>query len=576
MRRVAIENTGQALLEILRDLEVDFFFGNAGSDFGAIIDGFARMASQGVRQIQPVLVPHEFCAVSMAHGYYLASGKPPVVMVHSTVGTANALCALINASRSEIPLILMAGHPPLTEAGKAGSRDLIIHWAQEVFDQGGLVRQSVKWDHRLNSFDELEDVVRRAFSIAMSDPRGPVYVSFPRDLLEEPHKELTMKSRVAGYGAARGSYPDPQTVDQLAAWIAESKLPLIVTRSFGRDRTAVPDLVRLAESFAIGVVEFQIPEHLNFPATHPLHQGYPLATNPVLPQADLILAIDCPMPWTPAYESPAAQARVVHIAADPLRARYPFWGFRSDLAIAADSRVVVCALIAALEKRKPGRESTIARRFEYLSSQSESRRSSADRAVQSAGQGPSSFAWLSRCIGNAIRDRAHDTLVIQEYDLDLEQMRMDVPGTYFGFSPSGGLGFGSAGALGLQLARPDKTVIAVVGDGTYILGAPEACHIVAAMRKLPVLWIVCNNSGWQRVGLITRTLHAGGASAKARTLPLVDFDVPVAYEKLAESCGGYGEAVSSPEDIPAAVGRGLRVVREERRQALLNIRCAAI
>jgi acetolactate synthase-1/2/3 large subunit len=253
------------------------------------------------------------------------------------------------------------------------------------------------------------------------------------------------------------------------------------------------------------------------------------------------------------------------------------WGFRSDLAIAANSRATVRALTAALEPHRNGREDLIARRFAYFAEQSAARRASADKSVEgSGGAGPSSLAWLSRCLREAIRDKPSDTLVIQEYDLDLDQARFDVPGSYYGFSASGGLGFGSAGALGLQLARPDKTVISVVGDGTYLLGAPEDCHIVAAAEKLPVLWIICNNHGWQRVGLIARSMHPTGAAAKAKTLPLVDFQVPVSYEMLAQACGGYGEAVSKPADIPEAIRRGLRIVREERRQCLLNIECAAL
>jgi acetolactate synthase-1/2/3 large subunit len=89
----------------------------------------------------PLQVPHEFCAVSMAHGYHLVTGEPPLVMVHTTVGTANALCGLINAARAHIPPVLSAGRTPITESGSLGSRDLLIHWAQESFDQGAMVRE---------------------------------------------------------------------------------------------------------------------------------------------------------------------------------------------------------------------------------------------------------------------------------------------------------------------------------------------------------------------------------------------------------------------------------------------------
>jgi acetolactate synthase I/II/III large subunit len=179
-KTISVENTAQAYLELLRALGVKYFFGNAGTDFASIIDGFARFAAEGKTTPVPIQVPHEFCAVSMAHGYHLVTGEPPLVMVHTTVGTANALCGLINAARANIPLVLSAGRTPITEAGHPGSRDLLIHWAQESFDQGAMVREYVKWDYELRSFSQLETVVRRAFAIAMSEPKGPVYLTLPR------------------------------------------------------------------------------------------------------------------------------------------------------------------------------------------------------------------------------------------------------------------------------------------------------------------------------------------------------------------------------------------------------------
>jgi acetolactate synthase-1/2/3 large subunit len=187
----------------------------------------------------------------------------------------------------------------------------------------------------------------------------------------------------------------------------------------------------------------------------------------------------------------------------------------------------------------------------------------------------SSFAWLSYCLRQAIRDQRNEAIVVQEYDLDLDQMQFDTPGSCIGFSPSGGLGFGVGGALGVQLARPDKTVISVVGDGTYLLGAPGACHVVAAMQKLPILWIVCNNHGWQRLALITRSLHPDGVAARSGNFPLVDFSAPTAYEGFCRACGGYGESVQRPSELPSALARALKVVREEKRQALLNVECLA-
>jgi len=188
---VSVDNTAQAYLEVMRDRGVKYFFGNAGTDFAPLIDGFARFAAEGKGNPKPVLVPHEFTAVSMAHGYAMVTGEPQVVMVHVNVGTSNALTGIINASRANIPLIFTAGRTPITEGEVKGGRNLHIHWAQESFDQASMLREYVKWDYELRCFAQVEKVVDRALNIAMSEPKGPVYLSLPREVLAEEHEEFT-------------------------------------------------------------------------------------------------------------------------------------------------------------------------------------------------------------------------------------------------------------------------------------------------------------------------------------------------------------------------------------------------
>ena len=104
-KTIRVETVAQAYLEILRDRGIEYFFGNAGTDFASLIDAFAKFQAEGKTTPRPMAVPHEFVAVSMAHGYYAVTGRPQVVMVHVTVGTANAVGAVINASRTNTPVI---------------------------------------------------------------------------------------------------------------------------------------------------------------------------------------------------------------------------------------------------------------------------------------------------------------------------------------------------------------------------------------------------------------------------------------------------------------------------------------
>src|SRR2546428_13036687 len=189
-----VETTAQAYLELLRERGIDNFFANAGTDFAPLIDGFARFAEQGKQTPKPITVPHENAAVAMAHGYYMVTGKPQVVMVHVNVGTANALNGIINAARDHVPILFSSGRTPLTEAGLPGSRDIYIHWAQESFDQAGMLREYVKWDYELRNFTQLEAVGDRGLGNGLNGPRRPVDLTLPPDGLGEPHTEFSMTS----------------------------------------------------------------------------------------------------------------------------------------------------------------------------------------------------------------------------------------------------------------------------------------------------------------------------------------------------------------------------------------------
>ena len=172
--KTRIETAAQAYLELLSLRGIDYFFANAGTDFVSIVDAFAYRQSQGKDLPRPLTIPHETPLVSMAHGYYLVTGRPQVAMVHVGVGTANALGALLAASRARVPILFSAGRTPITEEGSPASRSNYIHWGQESFDQAGMVREYVKWDYELRTPSQLETVVDRALTMAMTEPRGPV------------------------------------------------------------------------------------------------------------------------------------------------------------------------------------------------------------------------------------------------------------------------------------------------------------------------------------------------------------------------------------------------------------------
>ena len=156
----------EAFLRALADHGVDYFFCNPGTDFPPIVEAFSRARKTNARVPKPILVPHENLAIGMAHGAYLATGKPQAVMVHTTVGTANTINNLINLSRDGVPLLLAAGRTPITEKGSFGSRNRPIQWGQEMYDQAGMVRELVKWDYELRMPAQVGEAVARGVEVA--------------------------------------------------------------------------------------------------------------------------------------------------------------------------------------------------------------------------------------------------------------------------------------------------------------------------------------------------------------------------------------------------------------------------
>ncbi len=562
-----VETVGQALLEILRERGVDCIIGNA---FTSIIDGLAKFEVEGKSTPRPVMVPHEQAAVAMAHGYYAVTGRPQVAIVFSIPGTANATGAIINASRARVPMIVLAARSALTDDGSLrGARDIHVQWAQESYDQAGMVREYVKWDYELRQPAQLESVVDRALELALDEPRGPVYLTLPRDVIAQPLQEITVTSPSRREVASR-RYPDPARIEEAADILARARRPLVVTSELGRDPEAVAGLVELADAGAVEVVEAS-PTHANFSAAHPCHAGYVFGSDlhPGIPKADALLVVDCDVPWFPSRVKIRDRTQVVHLATDPFFGRYPTHNFRCDVPIAADPSVALPLLAKALRQRV--RRADVKARRQALASRHKATRAAWDKAARAeSARTPIGFQWAARCVREL---QGPDTIVVNEYPLDLRHAPPQGPGTYLGASHAGGLGWGFGAALGAQLGAPDRTVIATLGDGSYIFSVPTACHQVARTHELPVLTIIFNNGVWDEVSNSTRNVHPDGWAASTQNFPMVSMGPSPRFEEIVGAFDGHGERVENPEELPAALKRALDVVQKERRQALVNIIC---
>jgi acetolactate synthase I/II/III large subunit len=564
-KELAVDNVAEAYLALLAERGIEYLFANAGTDFAPLVEAFAKSARTGAPVPQPVLATHENLALSMAHGYAIVSHRVPAVMVHVSVGTANGVCGVFNAARENVPILFTAGRSPLTESGFPGARDVYIHWAQEMFDQAGMLRELVKWEYELRNGQQLETVIDRALAVAITQPGGPVYLSLPREVLAAPLPGFSYDAPARRVAAAPPG-PDKGAIDEAARILGAAENPLIVTASAGRDPAAVEALADFAERFAIPVVQHR-PRHLCLPADHPCHLGYDAA--PYLDDADAILVLECDVPWIPSLKAPRPECKVVHIGVDPLFSRYPIRGFPCDLAVTSPAAAALPELGAALDRQVAAPAVTVRR--QRVAEQRESLVAGWTKTRESAAKmRPIHMAWASACIA---RVKPEDAILVNEYTLMTEHCGSNRPGSYFGSSTASGLGWGGGAALGAKLAAPDRLVIAVLGDGSHLFGNPVAVHHASAMHKLPVLFVVMNNSMWGAVRRATLGMYPQGEAARSNNPPLIDLDELPAFEQVCAAAGGYGERVDDPAALPAALERAVRAVTIEKRQALLNVIC---
>jgi acetolactate synthase I/II/III large subunit len=568
-KTLQVETVAQAWLELLHDRGVDVFLANAGTDFASLVDAFAKRQAEGKPSPRPIVVPHEHVAVGMAHGYYLATGRPQAVMVHVTVGTANATCGVITAARGRAPVFLAAGRTPLTEEGLPGSRDLYIHWAQEAFDQAGMLREYVKWDYELRHATQVESVVDRAFELMLSEPCGPVYVTLPREVLAERLSSITITSPPRRHMASR-AFPDPARIEEAARILARARRPLILATGAGRDPAAVPALVELAVAAGIGVVEVD-PTHVNMPSGHPLHVGYtqPSGVDPALGEADAILVVECDVPWYPQLAKPSPDAAIVHLGVDPLFARYPMRSFPCDVPILAEPAAALPRLTEAV--RRLVTPERVAARTAEVTRTHHARRAAWGAMVEAQrGWKTIGFAAAAHALGEVLDS---STVVVNEYPLDRRFIGFDRPGAFFGQPHASGLGWGLPCALGLKLGDPSKTVIACLGDGAYLFNEPTACHFVARAQSVPVLTVIFNNAQWEAVKLSTLGVHPEGWAQGTAQFPLTSLSPSPRFEEIVKAFDGYGERVERLPDLVPALRRGLEAVRGGR-QAVVNILCS--
>src|SRR3981081_3390686 len=341
-------STAYFFLEGLSELGIEYLFCNFGTDHAPIIEEIAHRRKRGDALPTIITCPHENTAAHMAAGYALMTGRGQGVLVHVDVGTANTATAMHNIFRSRLPVLLMAGKAPFTTSHElVGTRDTYVHFVQEPFDQGSLVRPYMKWEWTLPSGVVVKEALRRAHTIMQSEPRGPVYLMMARETLAQEWDEVDMRRYSAEQfgGAAKGA-ADPELIAQLAARIVAAQNPMLITAYAGRNPDASRAIEELAELAGIAVYESNFVNNISHEG--PCFLGF--VPDKHLPDADLGLLVDIDVPWFPRDVQQKEGSYWAQIDVDVLKTESPMWTFPSNLRLQGDSARILTQLLARLKE----------------------------------------------------------------------------------------------------------------------------------------------------------------------------------------------------------------------------------
>jgi acetolactate synthase-1/2/3 large subunit len=551
----------EALLRALAAMGVERIFASPGSDWAPLWEALAApWASDEAPQY--VSSRHEETAIGMATGYAKATGKLPALVIHTTVGALHAAMGLRAALHERIPMVVLAGEsvsfaePPAPPAGR--------QWLRVLTDLGGparLVEPAVKWSFGLNSSVILPHTIQRACQLAMSAPRGPVFVSVPTEMLME-----TMSAEpppVAALPAAPVASDD--AIAEVAAALSAAKRPVIVTEELGRNLGAVDELVRLAEALGAPVLDGWHADYVNFPKDHALYAG--VAVEPVpelLKHADFILLAEAVAGWHP--PSAIRGTKVAVLGEDPLHPHLPFWGFRADYILPGDPELSLRQLTASVaDPNQP-----LQNRTERLKSQWNvwvtkhdwpQRRFELHKKARAAGEAANiTAAWIAHELNEVLPAEA---IVVNEtisHRGDLVQLLDKLgPGAFYE-SSYGGLGMGLGTALGVKHAERGRPVVLTIGDGSFYYNPVVAAFGACQELELPLLILLFDNAGYQSQKNDVVREYPQGWAVRANKFVGTSITPMPNYAVLAHAFGGYGEKVERPQGVRAALKNGLEAL----------------
>jgi acetolactate synthase I/II/III large subunit len=556
----------EALVEVLNSHGVEHIFFNPGIDTVPIQVAVYRFKEQGKKSPGLILCLDESVAMTAAHGHYMVSGRPQVVLVHSELGTYQIGGTITNAQRGRIPALICAA--ARSEAGRK-------NWRTEPYDQGAILRNCVKWDYEVKADDNFAAAADKALQIALSEPCGPVYLTAP---LSKVSSTTDPVDPLPAMAPAETRPIDLGTVEKAADVLLGAASPLILAGNSGRDPASVPALVSLAETLGCRVISG--PVRMNFPTTHPLFSGFdPISggcrgIGHLLTEADVILMIDYDLPYAVGPIAPNPEAKILYIDLDRAKKSAPLWNHPPAVFVEAASAAALPALQSSIARKlNPAQRQQFARRFQEIEIDNRRmRREWQDLARNKSSAKPISPDWLSLCLAEVIDE---DAIIVNQTITHsssvAEQMERARPGTFLSCA-GGSIGWPLGAALGAKLAAPDKTVVSLMGDGAFIWGCPTATLWAARAYHAPFLSVIFDNQAYGAIkGLVQRAFKEEKLSPEQGFNAGVDISMPPDYSAIARACGAFGSIVDDPSELLVVLREALLQVRRGK-AAVVDVR----
>ena len=547
---------GDAILEALRNLDVDYIISSPGSEWPSVWEALARQKVN--EQPGPTYINcwHETLAVAMAAGYTRMTGRMQAVLLHAGVGVLQGSMGIHGAYQAEVPMLVCSGES--STYGEVAEMDPGPQWLRNLSIVGGpnhLVEPFTKWSSRVTSPQTLYETVARAGELAQRTPQGPAFLNVPIEtMLEEWSPNQPLKHRPA----AGASHPDPAAVERVADLICRAGSPVIVADAAGRTAAGFNALVSLAESRGIPVFEAEGPAYNNFPKSHPLHHGYDLRRE--MDRFDLFLVVGNRAPWYPPSAGPSAT--VVIIDEYPVKEYMAHQDLQADLYVEGSLPVALAALDKAVRERGGGDAPEISggpnpvwERYRSL-------------GAEATAASPIDPGFLCNTISETMPSNTvyMDETILHRAQI-LRRIGWDNPLSYL--RPAGGLGQGLGIALGAKLAAPYRPVAALVGDGSFLYNPITQSLGVARESSLPILIVVFNNASYAAMKSLHHSFYPEGTAVETGIYHGVDIPGPD-YAELAKPFGGHGERVEDPARLKGALQEAQAVV-DSGRVAIVDV-----